>query len=83
MNKIKVTKVIPQEEFNKSLDSEVERISNWLSKTESPSDATANFIFQLASNLDESHYTIVGILTEVLLDWRNISNQVLSEERDE
>ena len=76
-------KIIPHKEFLKSKDSEVDRISNWLNKTESPADATANFIFGLIINLNESYYTKLGFLTDILQNYRELRNQMIAEKEKE
>ena len=73
---------ITYEQFYKDLNPEIERLVKWIKKTESPSDACKDFIFHLVTELGESHYTTLGILTEVLHEWRNTSDEVLSEEED-
>ena len=75
-------KKISQEEFNEEILEIVRDISNYLKNTESPSDACKDFIFELVTELGESHFTTVGILTEALFEWRNISDKVLSEEKE-
>ena len=71
---------ITQEEFYKDLDVESKRLVEWFNKTESPTDACKDFIYQLVTELGESHFTTIGILTETLFEWRNKSNEVLVEE---
>jgi hypothetical protein len=71
---------LTHEEFFKGLEVEVKRIVEWLNKTDSPTDACESFIFFLVTELGYDHFTTVGILTEVLLEWRNKSIEVLKEE---
>ena len=73
-------KQITQEEFYKSLDIETKRLVDWFNKTESPNDACKDFIYNLVTELGESHFTTVGILTEALFEWRNKSDEILREE---
>lgn len=78
-----VKKKISKEQFYKDLNVETKRLVEWFNKTESPTDACKEFIFQLVTELGESHFTTVGILMESLFEWRNISEKVLSEEAED
>jgi hypothetical protein len=80
MKKKKMSETITQKEFYDSLDVEVKRIVKWINKTESPTDACETFIYQLVTELGESHFTTVGILMETLLAWRTASIKVCEEE---
>lgn len=77
---MKPKSIITQEEFYKNLDVETKRLVEWFNKTESPTDACKDFIFYLVTELGESHFTTVGILMEILLEWRNASEGVLKDE---
>ncbi len=79
MKKEKVT----YEQFNKQLGKKIKPLVEWFEKTESPADACKDFIYQLVTELGYSHFITVGMLTEVLLEWRNVSNEVLGEELEE
>lgn len=70
------------EEFYRDLDMETRRLVEWFNKTESPADSCKDFIYQLVTELGESHFTTIGILTEALLEWRNRSDEVLREEAE-
>lgn len=74
---------ITQEQFYEDMGREVERLVNWFKQTESPTDACKDFIYEIVTQLGESHFTTVGILTELLLQWRDTSNKVLREEMEE
>ena len=70
---------ITQEQFYEDMDREVERLVNWFKQTESPTDACKDFIYEIVTQLGESHFTTVGILTELLLQWRDASDRALKE----
>ena len=74
------TKKVTQKEFYDSLGIEVKRLTEWFNKTDSPADACKDFIYELVTELGESHFTTIGILAEVLLEWRNKSDEVLRGE---
>ena len=61
------------------MDREVERLVNWFKQTESPTDACKDFVYELVTELGETHFTTIGILAEVLFEWRNRSHEVLNE----
>ena len=70
---------ITQQEFYNKLNEETKRLVDWFNKTESPTDACKAFIYELVTELGESHFTTVGILVETLFEWRNKSDEVLNE----
>jgi len=72
-----------QEEFYVQMIEEVKRLVKQFEKTESPTDACKDFIYQLVTELGESHFTTVGILTETLFEWRNRSEEVLRDGGEE
>ncbi len=71
---------INEKQFYEELENKAKDIVEWIKQTESSTDACSSFIYELVTQLGESHFTIVGILTETLFNWRNKSNEVLKEE---
>ena len=68
--KIKQTKIITCDEFLKDMPVEIKRISNWIEKTDSPSDALHFFILNLINECSGNYYEDIGIITEILFEIR-------------
>ena len=62
------------------METESQRIVQWLNKFESPSSACEYFISEVLFNLDVNHYEILGLLEEIKLRYREIIINVRSED---
>ena len=65
--------------FQEDMETESQRISQWLNKFESPSSACEYFISEVLFNLDANYYEILGLLEEIKLRYRDIIINARSE----
>lgn len=82
MMKKEKDRIISQEEYHKDLQEEAKRISKWLNKSESPLDDYEFFIFYLLCDLNTNYCSILGLLEEIKLRYREISLKTLEGENE-
>lgn len=73
---------ITQIQFEKDLGVEITRFASWINKTEYPNVALESFIFKLVTELSTDHYNTMGILSEVLFNWRIASIDAMEHENE-